>query len=75
MIIICGLVATVVAIRLIGTGIISQAEDNVKIDLNIAKHIYQDEIQEIKALVHLSAQRFFNSLNKKVTVDFISVPD
>jgi two-component system NtrC family sensor kinase len=66
-IIICGLIATVVAVRLIGTGIISQAEDNVKIDLNIAKHIYQDELQEIKALVHLSAQRFFikNALSKK----------
>ena len=58
-IIICGLVATAVAMRLIGTGIISQAEDNVRIDLNIARHIYQDEIQEIKAIVHLSAQRYF----------------
>ena len=58
-IVICGLVATLVAMRLIGTGIISQAEDNVRIDLNIARHVYQDEVQEIKAIVYLSAQRFF----------------
>jgi len=58
-IIICGLVATLVAIRLIGTGIISQAQDRVRTDLNAARHIYQDEIEEVKALLHLSAQRFF----------------
>jgi len=58
-IILCGLVATVVAIRLIGTGIISQAQDKVRIDLNSAKHIYQDEIQEVEALLRLTAQRFF----------------
>lgn len=58
-IIICGLVATVVAIRLIGTGIINQAQDKVRIDLNSARHIYQDEIQEVKSLLRMTAQRFF----------------
>jgi len=58
-IIICGLVATVVAIRLIGTGIISQAQDKVRIDLNSARHIYQDEIREVESLLRLTAQRFF----------------
>jgi len=58
-IIICGLVATLVAIRLIGTGIISQAQDKVRTDLNAARHIYQDEIKEVKAVLDLSAQRFF----------------
>jgi two-component system NtrC family sensor kinase len=58
-IIICGLVATLVAMRLIGRGIINQAQDQVRIDLNTARHIYQDEIQEVKALLYLSAQRFF----------------
>jgi len=58
-IIICGLVATLVAIRLIGTGIISQAQERVRTDLNAARHIYQDEIQEVKAVLDLSAQRFF----------------
>ncbi len=58
-IIICGLTATLVAMRLIGTGIVSQAQDKVRIDLNSARHIYQDEIQEVKALLRLSALRFF----------------
>ncbi|MDH5365111.1 MAG: cache domain-containing protein, partial [Dehalococcoidia bacterium] len=58
-IIICGLVATLVGMRLIGTGIISQAQDKVRIDLNSARHIYQDEIREVKALLDLSSQRFF----------------
>jgi len=66
-IIICGLVATAVAIRLIGTGIINQAQDKVRIDLNSARHIYQDEIRGIKALLRLTAQRFFikNALLEK----------
>jgi two-component system NtrC family sensor kinase len=58
-ILICGLVATLVAIRLIGAGILSQAQDNVRIDLNSARRIYQDEIQEVETLLRLSAQRFF----------------
>ena len=58
-IMICGLVATFVAIRLIGTGIINQAQDRVRTDLNSARHIYQDEIQKVKAVLDLSAQRFF----------------
>ncbi|MFC1792344.1 hypothetical protein ACFL3Q_02010, partial [Planctomycetota bacterium] len=58
-IIICGLITTLVAIHLIGKGIISQAQDKVRIDLNSARHIYHDGIQEVKARVDLSAQRFF----------------
>ncbi len=58
-IIICGSVATLVAVRLIGTGIIGQAQDRVRTDLNAARHIYRDEIQEVKSLLDLSAQRFF----------------
>jgi len=58
-IIICGLVATVVGMQLIGTGIINQAQDKVRIDLNSARHIYQDEIYEVKATLRLTAQRFF----------------
>jgi len=58
-IIICGLVATLVAMQLIGTGIISQAQDRVRTDLNAARHIYQDEIQKVKALLDITAQRFF----------------
>ena len=56
---ICGLVATFVAIRLIGAGIISQAQDKVRTDLNSARRVYQDEVKEVGTLVRLSAERFF----------------
>jgi len=58
-IVICGLAATLVGIRLIGDGIISQAQDKVRTDLNSARYMYQDEIREVKALLRLTAQRFF----------------
>ncbi|UCH51866.1 MAG: cache domain-containing protein [Chloroflexota bacterium] len=58
-ILICGLVATLVAIRLIGAGIVNQAQDNVRIDLNSARHIYQDEIKCVEILLRLTAQRSF----------------
>ena len=58
-IIICGLVATIVGVRLIGTGIISQAQDKVRTDLNSARHIYQDKIEKIKDVMCFTALRFF----------------
>jgi len=58
-IIICGLVATLVAVRLIGTSIINQAQTKVRIDLNSARQIYHNEVQRVKGLLRLSALRFF----------------
>jgi len=58
-IVICGLAATVVGIHLIGDSIINQAQDKVRIDLNSARHIYQDAIGEVEALLRLSAQRYY----------------
>ena len=58
-IIICGLVATLVGVQLIGTGIISQAQDKVRTDLNSARHIYQDKIEKIKDVMRFTALRFF----------------
>ena len=58
-IIVCGLVATIAGVHLIGTGIVRQAQEKVRTDLNSARHIYRDEIEEAKTLVRLSAQRFF----------------
>jgi len=58
-IIICGSVATLVGIRLIGTGIINQAQDKVKNDLNSARQIYREETENIKDIVRFTAQRFF----------------
>lgn len=58
-IIICGLVATVVGMRLIGTGIINQAQDKVKNDLNSAREIYHEELDNLKDVVRFTSARFF----------------
>jgi two-component system NtrC family sensor kinase len=58
-IVICGLVATLVGLRLIGTGIIGQAQDKVKHDLNSAREIYRGETEELKDVVRFTALRFF----------------
>lgn len=58
-ILICGLVATLVGTRLIGTGIIHQAQDKVRIDLYSAREIYRQEGEYLKDKVRLTALRFF----------------
>ncbi|GAH39809.1 unnamed protein product, partial [marine sediment metagenome] len=58
-IIICGVVATLVGMQLIGTGIIGQAQDKVKNDLNSAREIYREETDNIKDIVRFTALRFF----------------
>ena len=58
-ILICGLVATLVGTRLIGTGIIRQAQDKVRNDLNSAREIYRQESEDLEDTVRLTALRFF----------------
>jgi hypothetical protein len=58
-IIICGVVAALVGMRLIFTGIINQAQTNVKNDLNSAHVIYQQEEERIKDVVRFTTLRFF----------------
>jgi two-component system NtrC family sensor kinase len=58
-IIICGLVTTAVGMRLIGTGIIHQAQDKVKNDLNSAREMYHEEIDNLKDVVRFTSSRFF----------------
>jgi len=58
-ILICGLVTTLVGTRLIGTGIIHQAQDKVRNDLNTAREIFRHEVEDIKEKVRLTALRFF----------------
>ena len=58
-ILICGLVATIVGTRLIGTGIIRQAQEKVRNDLNSAREIYRHESEDLKDKVRLTALRFF----------------
>ncbi len=59
-IVICGLVATLVGTRLIGTGIVRQAQDKVRNDLNAAREIYRQESEKLKDTVRLTALRRFS---------------
>ena len=58
-IIICGLVATMVGIQLIGTGIINQAQDKVRHDLNSGREVYREETENLRDVVRFTALRFF----------------
>lgn len=58
-IIICGLVATLIGMQLIGTGVIGQAQDKVRNDLNSAREIYREEIEKVKNVIRFTALRFF----------------
>ena len=58
--------------RLIGTGIIEQAQDKVRIDLNSARYIYLQETERIKDIVRLTSLR--NLISEAVAAkDFISL--
>jgi len=56
---ICGIVSTWIGVRLIGDGIIQQAQDKVRVDLNTAREIYQGNLEKVKDAVRLTANRFF----------------
>jgi two-component system NtrC family sensor kinase len=58
-ILICGLVATLVGTQLIGTGIVRQAQDKVRNDLNAAREIYRQETEKLKDTVRFTALRRF----------------
>lgn len=56
---ICGLIATVVGVRLIGSGIVKQAQEKVRMDLNSAREIYNHELRDIEDVVYLTSIRIF----------------
>lgn len=58
-VIITGLVATVIGVHLLGEGIIKQAQDKVREDLNSARHLYCDAIEDVEEVIHFTAVRFF----------------
>ncbi|UCC97416.1 MAG: cache domain-containing protein [Phycisphaerales bacterium] len=58
-IVICGLVATLVGTQLIGTGVIRQAQEKVRNDLDSAREIFRQESENLKDTVRLTALRFF----------------
>ncbi|UCG29199.1 MAG: cache domain-containing protein [candidate division WOR-3 bacterium] len=52
-------ISTLVGINLIGTAIIRQAQDKVRLDLNSAREVYKAESDAIKTKIRLTADRFF----------------
>ena len=56
---ISGLISTIIGARLIGNGIINQAQDKVRLDLNSAREVYLEKSENIKDVVRLTAVRFF----------------
>ena len=54
-----GTVATWVGIHFIGQGIIRQAQEKVRMDLNSAREIYRENLNRINYVVNLTAIRFF----------------
>jgi len=54
---ISGLIATVVGVRLIGSGIVKQAQEKVRMDLNSAREIYNHKLIDIKNVMTLTAIR------------------
>lgn len=59
-----GFIGTLVGERLISSGIIQQAQENVRVDLNSAREIYQRQLDQVKNVIRFTADRFFikNSL-------------
>jgi len=51
--------SAIIGIRLIGNTIIRQAQDKVRLDLNSAREVYQEESKDIKNVIRLTAMRFF----------------
>jgi two-component system NtrC family sensor kinase len=51
---ISGIVATIVGVRLIGRGIVRQAQEKVELDLNSAREIYYHKLKEIEYVVSLT---------------------
>lgn len=58
-VLISGVISMIVGVRLLGDGIIKQAQDKVRLDLNSAREVYQEESGNIKDIVRLTAIRFF----------------
>jgi two-component system NtrC family sensor kinase len=58
-ILVCGATATVVGVSMIGEGIIKQAQDKVRHDLNFARYVYDSAGRGVQDAVHHTAVRFF----------------
>ncbi len=56
-VIISGLTATIVGVRLIGRGIVRQAQEKVRMDLNSAREIYNHKLKEIENVIRFTTIR------------------
>ena len=54
-----GFIATIIGERLISGGIIRQAQDKVRIDLNSAREIYQEHLNRVHDVIRLTSVRHF----------------
>jgi len=55
----CGAIVTVVGVRMVGEGLVTQAQDKVRLDLNTARVIYQKAVGNVRDVVRHTAVRFF----------------
>jgi len=51
--------SVIIGTRLIGSTLVNQAQDKVRLDLNSAREIYQGESERIRDVVRLTALRYF----------------
>jgi two-component system NtrC family sensor kinase len=58
--------SAVVGVHLIGSTIVSQAQDKVRLDLNSAREVYLKEAESIMNTVRLTALRFFIQDTKQI---------
>ena len=56
-VVISGLTATIVGVRLIGRGIVRQAQEKVGMDLNSAREIYNHKLRDIENVIRFTAIR------------------
>jgi two-component system NtrC family sensor kinase len=56
---IIGAIASLVGVYLIGEGVIKQAQEKIRTDLNSAREIYARELNEIKTIIRLTAERVY----------------
>jgi len=55
----CGAITTVVGVRIVGQGIVNQAQDKVRLDLNSARVIYRHAVDDVRDAVCHASVRFF----------------
>ncbi len=58
-VLITGIVTAVVGVHTINDRIVKQAQEKVKMDLNSAREVYQENIKEVLTPIRLTAVRFF----------------